>query len=885
MEYSGLSSNKRSLCSWVNFAAGGLLAVALAGCGGGGGSSDTTAAAPVGGGAPIVPTTSIVAAAALPANDTATNPNAAFAVVQNSGVPVVSVNSPPKIRFMVASDGTHMESLTASNVSVILAKLVPGTSGEPDQWVSYTSKTETATATVGPGSKPVLATAKQATTDPKQTDAALLAAQLVYNEPGYYTYTFSTDIKDPAKTNGVVYEPTRTHRVALQLSYKNKAGQTVVANPYFDFTIDANGNAVPVTDSSKTRKVVDITSCNECHGKLAMHGGGRVDTQYCVLCHNSGTTDANSGNNLDLRTMVHKIHAGKELKAKFSEDYTIWGYKDGANSYAEVGFPQELNNCVKCHDGSKKDAAGKQLAAQGDNWKNVPSRAACGSCHAGIDFAKGTGTTMSGATTGHVGGAKADDSKCALCHDATTIPEYHKGTVATPHNPVAKDGVAGISYEITSVTLNATKQPVIAFKIIKDGAALTSLAVPTLVRNAASGAMVVDPNYEPIPGFAGGPSFYLAYAVPQDGITAPADFNAYSSVALANLLIDAGSPKAGTLTSDGAGNFTATLTGDLIGQPVGAGCTKPTAPAVATCVNTAVSASPIAIPATAKMITGAMIGTFTQKNLAAYPYTAANVSVNPTTSASGGLIIKSVLKKVEASGITGNTGRRVIVDTAKCNACHDQLGTSPEFHGGARNDATACAICHDPNRTSSGWSADSTSFIHGIHGASKRTVPYTWHAVSATDNYSMLGYPGILKNCETCHLAGTYDFSAAASASAVPNRLYRAAATGTFDPAKNTTKSYSPYITADNVKNYGAGFKFDIVAGTTTAAAGTNLVHSPIAAACFSCHDSAAAQSHMGNDGGGSIYRDRATALTRTETCLFCHGAGKIVDIKAMHDK
>jgi hypothetical protein len=38
----------------------------------------------------------------------------------------------------------------------------------------------------------------QATSDPKQTDAALAAAQLVYNPDGYYTYTFSADIKDPA---------------------------------------------------------------------------------------------------------------------------------------------------------------------------------------------------------------------------------------------------------------------------------------------------------------------------------------------------------------------------------------------------------------------------------------------------------------------------------------------------------------------------------------------------------------------------------------------------------------------------------------------------------------------------------------------------------------
>ena len=162
------------------------------------------------------------------------------------------------------------------------------------------------------------------------------------------------------------------------------------------------------------------------------------------------------------------------------------------------------------------------------------------------------------------------------------------------------------------------------FQIKKDGVAVTSFAVPTLVTNAATGAQVVSPTFEPIAGFAGGPSLYLAFGVPQDGVTAPADFNYFTNVSLTNLLVPVGSsPNAGTLTGpDANGYWTATLTGDLVGQPVGAGCVKPVAPAVATCVNTAVNASPIVIPANAKMVTGAIFGSFTQKGLADYPYVA-----------------------------------------------------------------------------------------------------------------------------------------------------------------------------------------------------------------------------------------------------------------------
>ena len=175
----------------------------------------------------------------------------------------------------------------------------------------------------------------QATTDPKP---AAQANQLVYNADGYYTYTFSTNITDPTKTNGVVFEPGITHRVAIQLSYTNAAGQTVLVNPYFDVTFDANGRSVAVTDPSKTRVMADVTSCNGCHDKLALHGGGRVDMQYCVMCHNPGTTDANSGNVLTMQTMTHKIHAGRLLYRPA---------RDGRLPLRDLGLPEPASTITR----------------------------------------------------------------------------------------------------------------------------------------------------------------------------------------------------------------------------------------------------------------------------------------------------------------------------------------------------------------------------------------------------------------------------------------------------------------------------------------------------------------------------------------------------------
>ena len=401
---------KHSLVQWSTAF---LVSAALVGCGGGNGNG-TTPAAPV---VPVVAANSAIAAAsALAANDTASNAAAPFTVLQSAGIAAVSISSPAKVNFAVFSDGAIKSGLAITNVSFAIAKLVPGTNGNPDQWVNYIYRKETATAGFGPGGKPALASAMQATTDAKQTDPALLASQLVYNPDGYYTYTFKTDIKDPTQTNGVVFEPARTHRVAIQLSYKNAAGATVLVNPYIDFTIDANGKSVLVTDPAKTRKMTDIASCNSCHEKLGLHGGGRVDTQYCVMCHNPGTTDANSGNVLNLATMVHKIHAGRLLAAS-GEDYTIWGYQNSKNSYAEVGFPQDLRNCSKCH------SAANPSTPQGDNWKTQPSKEACLTCH--VSAVGSAWETLHKIVSAQFGGAGTPaialpNSECVRCHGPGT---------------------------------------------------------------------------------------------------------------------------------------------------------------------------------------------------------------------------------------------------------------------------------------------------------------------------------------------------------------------------------------------------------------------------------------------------------------------------------
>jgi hypothetical protein len=134
---------------------------------------------------------------------------------------------------------------------------------------------------------------------------------------------------------------------------------------------------------------------------------------------------------------------------------------------------------------------------------------------------------------------------------------------------------------------------------------------------------------------------------------------------------------------------------------------------------------------------------------------------------------------------------------------------------------------------------------------------------------------------------GSYDFSAAASSSAVGSRLYRTVATDTLTAGIAT----SPYITTGT--NYGTGYSVNSGTGIATEAAATTLVDSPIATACFACHDGEMTnqpglkvKDHIEQLGLGSIYKPRSTALGRSEQCLLCHGpSSTIAPIKAAHGK
>jgi OmcA/MtrC family decaheme c-type cytochrome len=392
--------------------------------------------------------------------------------------------------------------------------------------------------------------------------------------------------------------------------------------------------------------------------------------------------------------------------------------------------------------------------------------------------------------------------------------------------------------------------------------------VPVVFNDATTSTELID-------GFVGAPSVYFAFAVPQDGILAPADFNASVSAYLKDLWKVGAT--AGTLTFDAAsGYYTATLTTVVVGS-------TPTT---------------VVIPDNAVMLTGGLgysyslagpttaapttpwVQPLTQTDVAGFPYDA--------TTHVGGLIVPTPnLAKVATATkapdttvpVAMGTARRPTVDTAKCNACHGGLGVSPTFHVGQRNDGPTCSFCHTPNTTSSGWSAASKVFVHGVHGAGKRTDPFGWHQVSATDGFWQVTYPGVLNDCEQCHKAGTYDYSSVASLDALAKSTYTTVGAGTYAAGS----VHAPYVAEGQV--YGAAAKYDVATGTATQAADTTLVISPITTVCSACHDSTIALVHM-EQNGGVFYQTRAVAAAGLgESCLVCHGKGKIAAIADVHAK
>jgi OmcA/MtrC family decaheme c-type cytochrome len=224
--------------------------------------------------------------------------------------------------------------------------------------------------------------------------------------------------------------------------------------------------------------------------------------------------------------------------------------------------------------------------------------------------------------------------------------------------------------------------------------------------------------------------------------------------------------------------------------------------------------------------------------------------------------------------------RRQVVSADKCNACH---GRNLAFtnvttfqpglggHGGSRTDPEVCVICHNGNNPLKGTvvaggavtqyaeSADFKRMIHRMHAEQGGNYP-VWPRSQVSTDMGSLMYAG-LGNCEACHVNGSYKQDQSVLGTSV---------TFAVDTSANSTN-----------------------APVTDTNALDNLVISPKASVCSSCHDSNGAKAHMYSVGGavlssgtaggalfGSVTQAGLAAGQVFEQCDGCHlpGAMKPVD-------
>ncbi len=663
-----------------------------------------------------------------------------------------------------------------------------------------------------------------------------LVANIVDNGDGTYQYTF-------ANSNFTV-DSTKTHRVAVQISgnVPNVTPTLPITHPVnIIYTFVPNGGAVT------TRDIVSETACNGCHTKLGNtalditnvsfkpgqpgHGGRQV-TKYCVMCHNP-----------QMESTGRPVSAATATGLLTNAGGSTWLLSNGTATYAQMEFVTMIH---KTHMGADLNLQGYDInnghykpnaigypqdirncttchvGPDADNWKTKPSMKACGSCHDNISFAAVVPTGF----VAHAGGPQTTNANCTTCHPATGAISGVTAPIVASHNTgstntdqATGDSMVPTVAPLTYVISSATVSTNGEMSVVFK---IQENGVDLQLGTFGTSSMLASYNT------TSGPTFIEIYGVPQDGITTPSDWNSgHTSISLQNVW----NGTKGTLSGpNGSGFYTALLSG-----------------------------ATLSVPSNATMVT-------------------AMLKDSPTSNATGSVVIAGPAMKTA----TGYTARRVIVDVAKCNSCHKQLGTSPNFHSGNYSIAM-CAACHTPNQSSNGWTASFRTWVHGIHGASKRSVKFTWHAVNNTgDDYSNLLYPAILNDCEKCHLSGTYDFSGAAYTSSVMNGMLNvlvAKATYTNTDSLAGFKN-SPYV--DLVSNYGAGPSVSN-GGIVTAGSVSNLVQSPITAVCVACHDLTSDINHM-KANGGQFYATRASApAPAIESCLVCHGKGATVDIVTQH--
>lgn len=575
----------------------------------------------------------------------------------------------PVVNFQLTDElGRALKGLTPGSLRFVAARLAPGSNGGSSQWLAYTTITEQ------PGSGP-------GTTPQRQAAAEVATAgQFVDNGDGTYRYTFAKNITNDAN---LPYDATLTHRIGLEVR-----GLAPTNNATYTWQPSSGA-----TTDIFSREVVSNATCNACHDQLAFHGGARFDLKYCVACHNPGSTDAQSGNTVDMKAMIHKIHMGEHLPSvEAGGSYGIYGFGGNFIDYSAVVFPQDLRNCTTCHRDSDSNTP------QASNYKSVVNAETCGSCHDDVNF-----TTGQGHSAANIAASNAD---CLTCHGPDSTIDNGQLRVQFVHRIPTMVAAEKFKYSVVSATNTAPGQmPLVTIK----------------VTDPTNGDAAYDIRT------AGGPFQVGNSSLRVDLAWTTQDFHNIGSGSAPNPTT--GAPNQ-PLTIDFKTGATANADGTFS------------------------KAATVALPGTLTGSGSALLegrpnvdadgdGVLDVLSVAASGLTFAITDASPRPRRQ----VVNIDRCDDCHKVLSLHGSNRTDNTELCATCHNPNATDISRRGAASG---ACAT------GTSDAPIDFKHMVHAIHASGATSTPVTICGFGNSVNTFDFTYPGKLNNCEGCHNPNTY---------------------------------------------------------------------------------------------------------------------------------
>ena len=138
---------------------------------------------------------------------------------------------------------------------------------------------------------------------------------------GIFTYTFANTLTSPAN-------PEKVTIVGL---YAWKNNRTTVINDVYS---SVEGGTLPIAE----RQIVTNDACDLCHNPLQAHGGTRRQVGLCITCHTDQTIDPETGNTLEMKVLIHRLHFGRQLPSvQAGTPFKIVGFRRSGGFDFRVG--------------------------------------------------------------------------------------------------------------------------------------------------------------------------------------------------------------------------------------------------------------------------------------------------------------------------------------------------------------------------------------------------------------------------------------------------------------------------------------------------------------------------------------------------------------------